>query len=77
MPVEVRVDRGRCRGLGLCSGMAPEHFRVTSNGYSVPLVPVVRPPDDVALVQDVARCCPMEAVEVTGVEHPVAGEAGR
>jgi ferredoxin len=75
--VTVRVDRDRCRGLGLCVGMDPDRFQLTADGRSVATTTYVSDPRLVALVRDVAHCCPMEAVEVRPAgepdRHPEAG----
>jgi ferredoxin len=69
MAVTVHVDRGRCLGLGLCVGMAPEQFKIDGDGRSVPLEPVLTDPDRIDLARDVAECCPMEAVALSTRER--------
>jgi ferredoxin len=75
--VTVRVDRDRCRGLGLCVGMDPERFQLTAEGHSVAATTYVSDPRQVASLRDIAQCCPMEAVEVRPAgepdQHPEAG----
>lgn len=70
MGVTVRVDPARCRGLGLCVGMAPQRFRLTGGGHSVPVDAYVSDPEQVALLHDIADCCPMAAVEVRPNDEP-------
>lgn len=61
---EVRVDRYRCQGSGMCVGSAPDYFGL-DGGRSQPLAGTVDP-DDVVL--SAAECCPMEAISVSELD---------
>jgi ferredoxin len=50
----------QCLGSGLCTGAAPEHFRLTE-GRSRPVTDVINPE---ATVAEAAEICPAEAILV-------------
>ncbi len=56
----VEVDGGACVASGMCTAIAPDHFRLDS-GTSEPVSPSVDPDD---AVRDAARSCPAEAILV-------------
>lgn len=55
------VDTGRCVGSGVCTAVAPGHFRVTGR-VTQPVAEIVAPADAVI---DAANSCPMEAIRVS------------
>jgi ferredoxin len=59
----VTVDRDRCIGSGMCTGVAPEHF-VLVDGKSTPTVDTTAPAETVT---DAADFCPAEAITVRSV----------
>ncbi|MFD7653222.1 ferredoxin [Actinosynnema sp. NPDC059797] len=63
----VEVDRGACLGTGMCTSLAPEHFRL-EGGTSVPVSSSVEPDD---AVTDAAESCPMEAILVRDADGTV------
>ncbi|OLF14366.1 hypothetical protein BLA60_04360 [Actinophytocola xinjiangensis] len=50
----------KCLGSGLCTGLAPEHFRLTA-GRSRPVSDMI---DPTATVAEAAEICPAEAILV-------------
>ncbi|MCG5471358.1 ferredoxin [Micromonospora sp. LAH09] len=56
----IGVDLRRCIGTSICTGTAPEHFRLV-DGLSAPLADVVAPAE---VVLDAADSCPVEAITV-------------
>ncbi|GAA1282535.1 ferredoxin [Saccharothrix xinjiangensis] len=63
----VEVDRSTCLGTGMCTSIAPGHFRL-EGGTSVPVNPSVEPDDSVV---DAAESCPMEAILVRDADGTV------
>ncbi|MFC6090657.1 ferredoxin [Saccharothrix lopnurensis] len=63
----VEVDRSRCLGTGMCSSIAPDHFRL-EDGTATPVNPSVEPADAVV---DAAESCPMEAILVRDADGTV------
>jgi ferredoxin len=55
---KVSVNRTACLGSGLCSGTAPEYFRL-DGGRSRPVHDTIDPDD---IVLDAAEACPAEAI---------------
>ncbi len=62
MAVSIRVDRGACRGAGLCIKRAPATFRLDDEDIATVIDP---PGDDDAAIAEAARHCPHFAIEVT------------
>jgi ferredoxin len=60
----VSVNRDVCQGTGMCTSMAPKHFRLTA-GHSEPIESEIDPEDDVV---DAAESCPVEAILVTAAD---------
>ncbi|QFZ17244.1 ferredoxin [Saccharothrix syringae] len=60
MSWSVEVNRGTCLGTGMCTSIAPDHFRL-EGGTSTPVEPSIEPAD---AVLDAAESCPMEAILV-------------
>lgn len=59
--MEIRVDRARCNGCGLCVAHSPRLMALGSDDRAYPLEPLhVFSPADGAF----ARCCPEEAISV-------------
>ncbi|QQQ77670.1 ferredoxin [Saccharothrix sp. 6-C] len=63
----VGVDRAACLGTGMCTSIAPDHFRL-DGGTSTPVSPEVDPDDAVI---DAAESCPMEAILVRSADGEV------
>ncbi|MFI9006523.1 ferredoxin [Actinosynnema sp. NPDC053489] len=63
----IEVDRGACLGTGMCTSIAPDHFRL-EGGTSRPVDPNVDPDDAVI---DAAESCPMEAILVRSADGTV------
>ncbi|MFI9006525.1 ferredoxin [Actinosynnema sp. NPDC053489] len=63
----ISVDRGACLGTGMCTSIAPDHFRL-EGGTSTPVDPEVEPDDAVV---DAAESCPMEAILVRSADGTV------
>jgi ferredoxin len=56
----ITVDRSVCVGSGMCTAIAPQHFRLDQN-RSRPLREVAEPDQ---AVLDAAESCPTEAISV-------------
>ncbi|NUT53774.1 MAG: ferredoxin [Saccharothrix sp.] len=63
----VGVDRGSCLGTGMCTSIAPDHFRL-DGGTSTPVDAEIEPDDAVI---DAAESCPMEAILVRSADGTV------
>ncbi|GAB1344478.1 patatin-like phospholipase family protein [Gemmatimonas sp.] len=65
--MEIRVDRDRCTGCGLCAAHHPAFMALDANQRAYPLEPVhTFSPADAAFT----RCCPVEAIAVGPVTTP-------
>ncbi|MEU4741462.1 ferredoxin [Actinosynnema sp. NPDC023658] len=64
---KVEVDRGSCLGTGMCTSIAPEHFRL-DGGTATPVRSDIDPDDAVI---DAAESCPMEAILVRSADGTV------
>ncbi|MGW4110107.1 ferredoxin [Actinosynnema sp. NPDC004786] len=64
---KVEVDRGACIGTGMCTSIAPAHFRLDGS-TSTPVDADVEPSDAVV---DAAESCPMEAILVRSADGSV------
>ncbi|MBE3016048.1 ferredoxin [Microbispora sp. NEAU-D428] len=62
MTAELFVHARVCRGTGLCRAMAPALFDLGPDGKARILRTAVSDPEELALVQDIADCCPTEAI---------------
>ncbi|WP_066376156.1 ferredoxin [Herbidospora mongoliensis] len=62
MAGRLEVDRGLCFGTGLCSATAPELFTLGPDRLAVAREGELTDPAEVALAQEVAECCPREAI---------------
>lgn len=62
----LEVDRNACLGTGMCTSIAPDHFRL--DGTASPVEPSVEPDD---AVLDAAESCPMEAILVRDADGAV------
>jgi ferredoxin len=60
--VNVRVDRGKCRGHAQCVLIAPEVFDLGDDDRARVLTEVV-PPEAEAAVEDAVLMCPEAAIE--------------
>ncbi|GAB2713480.1 FAD-dependent oxidoreductase [Kitasatospora kifunensis] len=69
-PVKVSVDNNRCHIYGICQQEAPEVFRI-SEGGSLHYTGTV-PAHLAARARQAARCCPMQAVAISGATPPGA-----
>ncbi|MFE9746087.1 ferredoxin [Saccharothrix saharensis] len=63
----IAVDRGACMGTGMCTSIAPDHFRL-DGGTATPVKADVDP--DEAVI-DAAESCPMEAILVRSADGSV------
>ncbi|MCE6993616.1 ferredoxin [Saccharothrix sp. S26] len=63
----IEVDRGACLGTGMCTSIAPDHFRL-DDGTSSPVKARVDADDAVI---DAAESCPMEAILVRSADGEV------
>jgi ferredoxin len=55
------VDRDKCIGSGMCTGIAPSFFKLDETGDLVVLMGVLSA-QEVEPVQDAIDCCPVEAL---------------
>jgi len=62
----VRVDRDLCVGNAMCRAMAPRAFVADSSGLSVVADPDAEGP---AALWEAADNCPVEAIEIHGIER--------
>ncbi|GAA0382663.1 hypothetical protein GCM10010160_10730 [Acrocarpospora corrugata] len=62
MAWHLEVDRALCFGTGLCSATAPELFTLGPDRHAVPREHELTDPADIALAEEVAECCPREAI---------------
>jgi len=63
--MQIRVDRERCTGCGLCVARYPELLQLDTDGKAVPCVTVQEfSPRE----SDVGRCCPVDAITVGPIE---------
>jgi ferredoxin len=63
----VEVDRSTCLGTGMCTSIAPGHFRL-DGGTSTPVKSDIDADDAVI---DAAESCPMEAILVRSADGTV------
>ncbi|MEU4768190.1 ferredoxin [Actinosynnema sp. NPDC023794] len=63
----IEVDRATCMGTGMCTSIAPDHFRL-DGGTATPVKSEVEPDDAVV---DAAESCPMEAILVRSADGAV------
>ncbi|QQQ77672.1 ferredoxin [Saccharothrix sp. 6-C] len=63
----IEVDKGACLGTGMCTSIAPDHFRL-DGGTATPINSGVDPDDAVI---DAAESCPMEAILVRSSDGTV------
>lgn len=69
----VRIDRGLCRGTGLCQAMSPALFRLTGAGHAVAVEAELRDGAALQTARSIEECCPMGAIEV--IQDPRPGAA--
>ncbi|WP_329128727.1 FAD-dependent oxidoreductase [Streptomyces sp. NBC_01476] len=74
-PVRISVDNNRCHIYGICQQEAPEVFRI-SEGGSLHYTPGV-PAAYAAKTRQAARCCPMQAIAVSGGQAPGGAPSGQ
>ncbi|HIP74461.1 MAG TPA: ferredoxin [Euryarchaeota archaeon] len=60
--MKVRVDRDTCIGCGVCVALAPEYFKLDSEGKSVAVKEEVAPEDE-EKVRNAASSCPTQAIK--------------
>ncbi|MEU8206187.1 ferredoxin [Streptosporangium sp. NPDC049046] len=58
----LEVDRALCFGTGLCSATAPGLFTLGADRIAVAREGELTDPDDISLAEEVADCCPREAI---------------
>ena len=63
--MDVSVDRNKCRGYGLCHGVAPEVFDLDDAGY-VELLKATVEPDLENQVRQAIKLCPEQAISSPG-----------
>lgn len=61
MTYRIALDRGLCSGFGACMNVAPELFRLDSDGRAVAVVAVTDDDD----VHEAVAACPMAAITIT------------
>lgn len=64
MNATVSVDREACRGTGLCRSMDPSLFRLTADGHAEATATNLEGADRIEQAQEIADCCPNEAITV-------------
>ncbi|MEU9041394.1 MULTISPECIES: FAD-dependent oxidoreductase [unclassified Kitasatospora] len=74
-PVKVSVDNNRCHIYGICQQEAPEVFRV-SEGGSLHYTGNV-PARFAAQARQAVRCCPMQAITISGGSPPASARRSR
>ncbi|MFG3410107.1 ferredoxin [Streptomyces sp. NPDC048142] len=62
MTTPIKVDKKACIGSGLCAAMHPSLFRLGADGRGETLVAELSESDDIEFAQDIADCCPGQAV---------------
>ncbi|GLX94758.1 ferredoxin [Herbidospora sp. NEAU-GS84] len=60
----LEVDRASCFGTGLCSATAPRFFTLGPDHVAAVTTGELTDPDDIALAEEVAECCPREAISL-------------
>nr|WP_062335084.1 ferredoxin [Herbidospora sakaeratensis] len=60
----LEVDRALCFGTGLCSATAPGLFTLGADRVAVARAEELTDPADLALAEEVAECCPREAISL-------------
>ena len=61
--MKVTVDDDRCGGHGVCTGLCPEVFQLTDDGYAVAVLAEV-PAQFETAVRQAAQQCPTQAILV-------------
>jgi len=61
--VKVSVDEDRCAGHGVCVGLCPEVFDLTTEGYAIAIVTDV-PASFETVVRQASEQCPTSAILV-------------
>ncbi|WP_062429993.1 ferredoxin [Herbidospora daliensis] len=64
MARRLEVDRSLCFGTGLCSATAPGLFTLGADRVAVARSDELTDPADLALAEEVAECCPREAISL-------------
>jgi ferredoxin len=61
--MKIKVDRGRCTGIGMCESISPDYFEVGDDGV---LVLLRDQPDEShrAEVEEAIRACPALALSI-------------
>ena len=74
MPLELRVDRIRCDGSGLCAELLPELISLDDWGYPI-LSPGPAPGSLLSLARQAVEACPVLALGLTATAGaPLAGK---
>ncbi|MFV8130434.1 ferredoxin [Streptomyces syringium] len=75
--MQIRIDRERCLGAGMCALTAPEVFDQDTEGGRVLLLDTDPPPARSLAIRRAAYACPSGAITVTeprpAVDEPAAG----
>ncbi|WP_280700189.1 FAD-dependent oxidoreductase [Kitasatospora sp. GP82] len=74
-PVKVSVDNNRCHIYGICQQEAPEVFRISEGGslhYTGNVAARFA-----AKARQAVRCCPMQAIAISGGAAPTPGRRSR
>jgi ferredoxin len=61
--MKIKVDRGRCTGIGICESVAADYFEVGDDGGLVLLREHIDDPQR-AEVEDAVRACPALALSI-------------
>lgn len=61
--MNIKVDRTKCVGLGLCEMAAPDHFEVGDDGKLI-LLNATFTEDERRAVEEAVRSCPTAALRV-------------
>lgn len=59
--MRVAIDSGRCIGAGMCVGIAPELFKLDSEGKAVAFQ---TDESSRVKVESAVMCCPVEAISI-------------
>jgi len=61
--MKVHVDKTTCIGCGVCVALAPEYFKLDTDGKSVAIREEVAPGDE-EKVRNAAMSCPTQSIKI-------------
>ncbi|NPA76550.1 MAG: ferredoxin [Candidatus Diapherotrites archaeon] len=61
--MKVHVDKETCIGCGVCVALAPDYFKLDSDGKSVAIKEEVAPGDE-EKVRNAAMSCPTQSIKL-------------